>query len=806
MEVLMKQILIVICAAMVALASLSAQEISIRKADDLRLESFSFKTADNSQIMFWSDLSSGHRDIWCQKINPSAQPLFGEAVPLVSTPGDQELLAVCPASDNNFIILWAEREINEILQLRIQKVTSNGLRLWGEQGVLVTNAASYYPGLHLVTNSIGGAFVVYQSWITQPVMAQSFDGFGNGLWAFGGVPLVTDPGYLRLYNAVADGSGGLIVNVGFYPSSVWESRLLRFSASGAQVGGNPLIPPSSFPDSTYRILAPVNGSYVLYQEPFNGGKILYLNKMDASGNLLLPQALAFDLSGGEYAQLKRLVNTPEAGVAIAWAASEFEGSAQHFVQKLTPALTPVWPQAATVFNGIFNTNEVQLNPTPDGKLWMSWMGFHDDPFLRAQVLDQNGIPLWEADGKLISPSADELISFAYQDKGIYLWNTKESGFKKIQLQALGTNGAFSYPPGGLNLEARLNYNASILDTYTLGDRFLSLWIDQRDRGNLYFQLLNQNSQALLEPNGRAILSTSASTVYLNAAVLTPQGKLAMIYSTAEYSQEPYQYASYLQMIDSGGNLEFPGNGMLLNFTADFGTRMSSVGNSILIGWIEFEFGQSALLKGQKIVDGQLQWGPSGKTLASSSTNDYFSLKAMQGGYYLWELINLSTGYQTCKALLVDSNGDPAPGWNPGGINLVTAHGYQSETYDRTGLIGDDLVAFVTLARPSIYSTRVQRLSPGGERLWGFGGTSIGEGDYRMNIYSAIYGDQLTFLSSNYDDTIVLRRINSQGMQTTPPEGITVVPATSNCYDAKLVRFANGSMLCAYSDNDGSTLR
>ena len=31
----------------------------------------------------------------------------------------------------------------------------------------------------------------------------------------------------------------------------------------------------------------------------------------------------------------------------------------------------------------------------------------------------------------------------------------------------------------------------------------------------------------------------------------------------------------------------------------------------------------------------------------------------------------------------------------------------------------------------------------------------------------------------------------------------MVPATSNCYDATLVKFANGSLLCAYSDEDGA---
>jgi hypothetical protein len=98
--------------------------------------------------------------------------------------------------------------------------------------------------------------------------------------------------------------------------------------------------------------------------------------------------------------------------------------------------------------------------------------------------------------------------------------------------------------------------------YSLSDRFLSLWIDRRDRDNLYFQIINQNTQALLEPGGRAVLSTSFDVVNVNAAVTTPEGKLAMIYSTEDYSTEPATYATYLQKIDANGNLEYPGNGCL----------------------------------------------------------------------------------------------------------------------------------------------------------------------------------------------------------------------------------------------------
>jgi len=270
--------------------------------------------------------------------------------------------------------------------------------------------------------------------------------------------------------------------------------------------------------------------------------------------------------------------------------------------------------------------------------------------------------------------------------------------------------------------------------------------------------------------------------------------------------EPAVYASYLQMIDASGNLEYPVDGMSLDVDASHSLYMSSVGSSILIGWVESEYGQQFLLKGQKIVNGQLQWGPEGKTILISPSDAYVFLKGMAGSYFMWEVHPPNSDYNYCKALLVDANGDPAPGWNPEGINLITGHGYLSEVLGRNGLMGDDLVAFIHLYSSVSYGTRVQRLSSSGERLWSDGGTIVGATDAWMNIGSAIFEDGITFLTSNYDDGIKLRRIDTQGLETTPAEGIVVVPATSNCYDATLVKFANGSMLCAYSDYDGALIQ
>ncbi|GAB1468584.1 hypothetical protein MASR2M64_13200 [Candidatus Cloacimonadota bacterium] len=101
-----KLTLLVVILVLAYVASLTAIEQPLRQAYDLESSKLHIRTADDCEIVFWSDVPSGNRDIFAQKINSSGQLLWDEPIALVADPGDQRLLDVVPTSDNNFIILW----------------------------------------------------------------------------------------------------------------------------------------------------------------------------------------------------------------------------------------------------------------------------------------------------------------------------------------------------------------------------------------------------------------------------------------------------------------------------------------------------------------------------------------------------------------------------------------------------------------------------------------------------------------------------------------------------------------------------
>jgi hypothetical protein len=802
-EVLMKKLVLLICLAVMALQALNAEELPIRNADDLRLEPYSFNTADGSQIVFWSDLSSGDRDIYCQKIGQEAQILFPEAIPLVTASGDQELLSVKPTSDNNFILLWAEKDIDVVTAIGVQKVSSNGMNLWGN-GVEVSNLPIDHLTIELVANEIGGAFVIFQTALNQQILGQNLDSFGNRLWPIEGSVLLANEVPITLRGAVVGDAGGMILNVGHWINSAWQTRLLAYSASGSPQGDEALIPPNTFPGSSFSILPPVGGQYMLFKVPPQNGRVVYLNKMEASGNLLLAESFAYELSGEAYASFRGIANTPDGGVAIWWLAGDSVPNQQLKVQRFSSSLTEVWSQPVAVYSSDMDILSVQLYPVANGKLLISWSGRYDDPFYRAQLLDSDGSPVWAEGGKLITSNAAGFISLGGSEQSIFLWNTTESGYKKINIQAVGLNGEYGYPTGGFTLTQRLNYNCEMLNTFSLGERFLSLWIDHREGSNLFFQLLNQNMTPILETDGRKICPENSDYISLEASTITPDAKLAIIYSIHYYNDTEMEQATYLQIIDSAGATEFSGMGMELESNANY--ALSSVDDAIYIGWSKGLYSTPARLSAQKLVNGQAMWGDGGKLIHSVPLNSLLSISALVGNYIIWQQSDPGIDAVNIKVLMIDANGDPAAGWDASGMNLITSAGISLEEFQEGSIVGNDLVAFISVHSSGESGISVQRLSPSGERLWQAGGQVIGGNSTWMYRNSVVYDEEISLLSSNANDAVVLRRINALGVEVTPPEGLVVIPNINNCYDAVLKKYADGSMLCAYSDNDGAWIQ
>ena len=816
-ELMMKKQCFILLAAFLCILNLGAQEFPLRQAFDLRWEGFRQRTTDNSELVFWTDTPAGHRDIFAQKLGPNGQTLWNEALPVVNHEGDQELLGVVPSSDNNFILLWGEYDIYNTTQLRLQKITSNGQRLWPEGGVQLGVVGTNIRDAMLLPNSVAGAFVIYQNWFVQEIRGQNLDGWGNQLWPAEGIVVASHSSNLNLDSAVVDGEGGFIIDVSKYTGGTWVTELSRFSPQGTVVGNNPLIPVNSMPNlSRYSILPSTNGSYILYRFGFSPNSGLWLRRIDNLGVPSSPYTTVWSLPLNENSLLPPvLVPTADGGTMICYECHPSSGR-KLLVERISADFEDdVWPypgvQIATGIDPVWRG--LTLAPTATGGAWLSWMQYDDvqgGVYVRGQYVDPEGALPWGMNGLALSSSGNfnrTPVPAAYPDRGVFYWFDKTDGVDKVQRQVVSTGGSLFLNQGGIPLMARLAGRADLVECVALGDRFFTIWVDERQNMCIYYQIsTTPDLLPILEQGGLALNPPSPGFEILIDAQKTPWNTVAMLY---RQMSDDYTQLCYLQEIDATGGKAYPGPGIFLGTNLDFNYRntMSFWGGDIYLGWTVWNYADNYQIHGQRISGGQKQWGEEGRLIVALPQNCFASLEAVQGPYYLWRQEDYNQNLTQCRVLRVSPSGYPAPGWSDFGISILDDTGFYNQEVELAGMRDEDLIVFLRLSQYGNYPHRAQRISTTGQRLWQDSGVAVVPDGQPAWVQDAVFGLETGFvysLQGTANDQLLFQRIDDDG-QLLLPEASLLAEGLNNCYDANLIRFADGCWLCAWSDYDGALL-
>ena len=173
---------------------------------------------DNAILVFSDIRNAGNLNVFAYKINPNGDFLWGaNGVELSASTEFQPTAKVTETKDGNFVFTWIVSTTPS--QVALQKLSSDGLKLWGASPILIQNATFGYSDPDVVPSDSDAVIVVYTlvtgNFPAQVVKlrAQKFNSNGQPMRGSNGV-LVQDLGSISSWqfpNVRSDHENGALI-------------------------------------------------------------------------------------------------------------------------------------------------------------------------------------------------------------------------------------------------------------------------------------------------------------------------------------------------------------------------------------------------------------------------------------------------------------------------------------------------------------------------------------------------------------------------------------------------------------------
>ena len=395
------------------------------------------------------------------------------SVPIVTAAGNQWNVQTVSDGMNGAILVWQDRRAGTIDKLYIQRVSSAGVPLWEEGGILLASATGfqYYP--QIVSDGFGGAFIVWQDnrfSFDYDIFAQRISESGLVLWTPGGTLVCNATGHQYNPQIVRDGLGGVLIT--------WQDRR-------------------------------------------SGNFDIYAQRYDPNGQMLwtLNGEIVCNVSSDQIDP--KLVPDGRGGAIVAW--TDYRsgtGFADIYAQRINANAINLWLTDGVPISTASNT-QWNVQVTTDGAegAIFAWQdrraGAYDNIY--AQMVDNTGEVFWEINGIPIASAAGiqyyPQIASDGSGGAIITWQDNRKGTDyDVYAQRIDRFGNLKWPASGKPVCTAdgHQYNPRMV---VQNPSILITWQDKRGSDfDIYAQRLNFNGEAQWDTNGVAVFSSSQDQI------------------------------------------------------------------------------------------------------------------------------------------------------------------------------------------------------------------------------------------------------------------------------------------------------
>ena len=223
--------------------------ISVCSAAYDQMPPVSIPDGGGGSILAWADYRSGNLDIYAQKVDASGNMMWPiDGVPVCKQTGDQTNPRLLADGAGGAFIVWEDARVSLTdVNIYIQRISAQGVPLWGAGGLAVCTAAGNQRQPVLSPNGLGGVLVAWTderaSAASADIYVQRYTAAGAPQWAANGVAMCTATGIQQDPTVVTDGQGGAVAawrdargaDADVYAQRVNEQGIAQWTVNGVVV-------------------------------------------------------------------------------------------------------------------------------------------------------------------------------------------------------------------------------------------------------------------------------------------------------------------------------------------------------------------------------------------------------------------------------------------------------------------------------------------------------------------------------------------------------------------------------------------
>jgi hypothetical protein len=488
--------------------------------------SFARTVADGSGGVFvvWSNFATDDTEstakIYVQHINSAGQALFGNGITVTNSSRGQVIPAILADRAGGIIVAWTEFDPNEdnnleeaSMDVYAQRINSAGNLLWGNGGIVISNAAGEQFIGDIINYGANGALI---TWHGNGLFATRVNGDGT----IAGTPLkLTGKPEAFIASSIEGSNGDVIMLFSVTRTDQTDPQIeiddiyvQRFNSAGEPQLDTAGIKLYSFPENgpdfgpgnSGAVTDGANGVYVTLVNKSDNNKI-YLQHILSNGSVAfpLPYGMVIDEQSGGNVEL---ISDNAGGVIVSWVdsrdipslsvinpkggkATTLAIQSGYYAQRYNSLGQKLWNASDIVLkpSGVVSTGSVAGTVDQNSNYIFVFPGsINQGNSLYAQKVNPSGAIQWPANGVLLdntpgSGYKNDVIAVTSNNKLTVIWSSAVNFIPTLYLQAA--------TPDGVTLPVEL---ADFKGIYSGGSVRLS-WKTFSETNSDYFEVLRSEN-------------------------------------------------------------------------------------------------------------------------------------------------------------------------------------------------------------------------------------------------------------------------------------------------------------------------